>query len=1163
MEFKHVMNASWRCVLFVVALTWAAQAQTGNNLAPGAPGAEAHWPSAGKNGIGTSNTLESKVWFTLREGVLTEIYYPTVDVANSQELQFVVVSASGRVETEREDTTHRLEIVDPRALTFRQTNTAKSGAWAITKTYATDPERHTLLTDVQFKSRTPAAHALYIYYDPSLNNSGLHDSAWTEGQALVASDAGRTSALVSSTKLTELTNGYLGTSDGLTQLRAAGRIANQYPRAADGNVVQMARVGRANLPFTIALGFGQGTEEATANARASLKKTFAVARAQYERGWHEYLMSLRRVEPKYQLQFDMAAMILRAHEDKTYRGANIASLSVPWGGGATANEPNVGGYHLVWSRDLYQVATALHASGDKAGADRALNYLFKVQQKADGSFPQNSWLDGRPFWGSLQMDEVAYPLILAYTLGRTDNETWTKHVRPAADFLVKNGPRTPQERWEEKPGHSPSTIAAEIAGLVCAAEVARRNDAQASAGIYLAAADDWARNIERWTATSTGMHGDKNYYIRIAHTDDDPNDGDLMNAGNGGADYDEREYVDAGFLELVRLGIKRADDALIAKSLAVVDQVIKVETPNGPAWYRYNHDGYGELDDGKPWNFDGKYTGKGRLWALLSGERGQYELARGDKEAARRRLDHMLGFANEGLMLPEQIWDRRESPHPDFMFGEGTGSATPLAWTMAQFIRLAANLAEGRNLETPDIVAARYTAKLMPGDAGGAAGSEAGEELQRLEAGAILRLGTPVVGAGTRVFLMHGNETREVNVDGQGRAKLEVRVPEGESLVVIGFQRPNGATAFRRLTLRGLTKEELRTQTANAPSPAFVEKLKRAERSPIVEDEQVTFLYRGKAKRVELAGDFTGWSPRWFALRELAGTDVKYLTMKFVRNARAEYKLIVDGEWTGDPLNDNKLDNGVGGFNNFFTMPGYRPSALAETRWDLRGTLEKLEVPTSLLEGGKRKIQVYLPPGYAQASERYPVLYLQDGSDYVTRARAAHIADQLISQKQSAPFIIVFVDPVNRFKEYWANDGFAAFMATELVPFMDARYRTRPEREGRALMGASLGGVISTWTALKYPQTFARVAGQSTAFQIDDERVVAALSALDVMNRAQPLKFYYDVGMLESIWEVNRRVRVMLAGKNYPVTYGEAAAGHNWTSWRDQLAQAFTAVWKE
>jgi glucoamylase len=1167
MKVKLVRDASMWCVLFVLAgaFACAALAQTGNNLAPGAPGAEAHWPSAGKQGVGTSNTLESKVWFTLRAGVLTEVYYPTVDVANSQELQFVVVSqAGGRVETEAADATHRIEIIDPRALSFRQTNVAKSGAWTITKTYTSDPARHTVLIDVQFKSRGTAA--LYVYYDPSLHNSGLHDSAWTQGDALLASDAGKTSALLSSTGFDEMTNGYLGTSDGLTQLRRArGRITEKYARAADGNVVQVGRV-HAGQPFTIALGFGQGAEEALGNARASLAKGFARVRAEYERGWHEYLASLRRVEAKYQPQFDMAAMILRAHEDKTYRGANIASLSVPWGGGATANEPNVGGYHLVWSRDLYQVATALHALGDKAGADRALDYLFKVQQKADGSFPQNSWLDGRPFWGSLQLDEVAFPLILAYTLGRTDNETWTKHVRPAADFLVRTGPRTPQERWEEKAGYSPSTIAAEIAGLVCAAEIARRNDAGASAAIYLAAADEWARNVERITATSTGMHGDGNYYMRIAHTDDDPNDADIMNAGNGGADYDEREYVDAGFLELVRLGIRRADDPLIAKSLVVVDKVLKVETPNGAAWYRYNHDGYGEMDDGRPWNFDGKHTGKGRLWALLSGERGQYELARGEREAARMRLAHMLNFANEGLMLPEQIWDRRESPSAEFTFGEGTGSATPLAWTMAQFIRLASNLSEGRNLETPDIVAARYASKPgAPADAGGASSGDAEDVWQPVEAGTTLNLGG-AFGAGARVYAWANGEARELKVNQQGAAELDVRVPEGESTVVIGIHKPNGATAFRRITLRGLTGEQMRAhEAAMQPSPALAERLRKAERAPILEDDgAVTFVYRGKAKRVEVVGDFTSWNPRRMVLRELAGTDVKYLSMKFARDARVEYKFIADGEWINDPLNDAKLDNGVGGFNNFFTMPAYRPSEFADAKWTLRGTIERLDAQATALAGGKRKIQVYLPPAYARdGGERYPVLYLQDGSEYVTRARAAVVADALIAQGKVKPFIIVFVDPIDRFKEYWANDKFADFLATELVPFIDARYRTRPAREARALMGASLGGVISVWTAARHPDVFSRVAGQSTAFQIDDERVVTMLAALETMRAARPLKFYFDVGLLEPIWKVNRRVRVLLAGKGYPVAYAETAAGHNWTNWRDQLAEAFKRVWSD
>ncbi|HKQ53392.1 MAG TPA: glycoside hydrolase family 15 protein, partial [Pyrinomonadaceae bacterium] len=439
-------------------------AQTTNNLAPGAPGRDAHWEGAGKEGVATSATLESRVWLTLRGGVMTEVYYPTVDVANTQATQFVVVNGDGRVETEADDATHRVEQADAQALAFRQVNTAKSGAWTITKTYVTDPARPVVLIKVEFQGR--GGERLYLYHDPSLNNSGMHDSAWSERGvfALLASDADKASALVVNGNVSfgEMTNGYLGTSDGLTQLRQTGRITSEYVRAADGNVVQVARLTpRAAGPatFTVALGFGSEIDEALADALKSLRVGFEAARADYLRGWRRYVETLRRVEPKFQKQFEMAAMVLKAHEDKTFRGANVASLSVPWGGGENANEPNTSGYHTVWARDLYQVATAYYAMGDKAAAKRALNYLFTVQQKADGSFPQNSWLDGRPAGGGLQMDEVAYPLILAHQLGRTDNETWVRHVKPAADFLVSKGPATPQERWEEAAGYSPSTIA--------------------------------------------------------------------------------------------------------------------------------------------------------------------------------------------------------------------------------------------------------------------------------------------------------------------------------------------------------------------------------------------------------------------------------------------------------------------------------------------------------------------------------------------------------------------------------------------------------------------------------------------------------------------------------------------------------------------------------
>jgi len=300
------------------------------------------------------------------------------------------------------------------------------------------------------------------------------------------------------------------------------------------------------------------------------------------------------------------------------------------------------------------------------------------------------------------LDEVALPILLAYHLGRVGRDTWLKHIKPAADFIARKGPPTGQDRWEEKPGYSPATIAAEIAGLVCAARVARLNGDKESEAGYLKTADDWTANVARWTATSNGPHGDGHYFLRITATGN-PDEATTIEINSGGGSYDQREIVDAGFLELVRLGIKSADDPLVLKSIAVIDKLIRVETPFGPGWYRYNHDAYGERLDGKP--YDGS-TGVGRLWTLLTGERGEFELARENAPEARRLLDTLGHFSNDGLMIPEQIWDR--SGPGTIRIGEGTGSATPLAWSMAQFLRLAINLQKNRNFETPDVAAARY-----------------------------------------------------------------------------------------------------------------------------------------------------------------------------------------------------------------------------------------------------------------------------------------------------------------------------------------------------------------------------------------------------------------------------------------------------------------------
>jgi glucoamylase len=686
------------CFLAAALLPLAVSGQS----APGGPGDTPTWTPGSKEAVGTAITSESHVWFTLQGGALTEVYYPRLDVADVRSLEFAVTDGKS-VWIESRDLEHSIDRLDERALLFRQTSRHPGGHFTLTKTYVTDPDRNSLLIDVTFRT-TPGNFRLYVFYRPALNNSGAGNSGSQQLGALTSWRGDVASALVSSEGFTELTSGFAGLNDGFTDLLLHQNLTRRFSIAENGNIIQTARLPEKEH-FTLALGFGPTVAAALDAAHKSIEKGFADIQSKYVTGWSTYISGLRKVDEAYRKEFDLSAMVLRAHEDKTYPGAMIASMTIPWGFAVKADDPSVGGYHLVWARDLYEVATALLAAGDRASADRALVYLLERQQKADGSFPQNSWLDGRPYWPSLQMDEVSYPLILAWQLGRTDRDTWAGHLRPAAEFILARGPSTPQERWEEEQGYSPSTIAAEIAGLVCAAAIARRNGAGSDSDRYLKTADDWAANIEKWTVTTTGHLGgslaSQGYYIRI-NNNFDPNDGYRLAIHNGGGTWDERDIVDAGFLELVRLGIRPADDPTIMRSVAVVDSVIRVETPHGPAWYRYNRDGYGEKFYGGP--YDG--TGVGRLWPLLTGERGEYEIALGRNPLP--YIETMMGFTNSGGMISEQIWDRAEPSQMRFVLGQGTGSATPLAWSMAQFIRLIVCAEEKRIVEMPDVVAEHF-----------------------------------------------------------------------------------------------------------------------------------------------------------------------------------------------------------------------------------------------------------------------------------------------------------------------------------------------------------------------------------------------------------------------------------------------------------------------
>jgi glucoamylase len=568
---------------------------------------------------------------------------------------------------------------------------------------------------VHFESLTNEPLRLYVLYDPSLSGNGDDDSGSTVGAALVTSDATAASALVAAPGFTKASSGYLGTSDGWTDLRSDDAMDWNYTSAPNGNVVQTGRLAltgkSGSQDATLALGFGGSASEALNGANASLAAGFSATQLAYQSGWHHYLAGRARPSSVagHKELYDVSLMVLAASEDKTYRGAFIASPTMAWVWGQI---PGYNGpYHLVWSRDLYEMATAELAAGDRAAAGRGLDYLWTRQQKPDGCLPQNSNLDGSPHWGGLQLDEVADPILLSWQLGRTDAGTWS-HVQRAADCILANGPVT-QERWENATGYSPASIAAEIAGLVCAAEIAQANGANADAARYLSTADDWRAQLRNWTVTTNGPLSSSPYFLRLS-VDGDANAGTAYTLSDGGPTVDQRTVVDTSFLELVRLGVLRADDPAVRSTLPVVDRELGVNTPSGQFWHRYNHDGYGETLDDRPF---GTNDGIGRLWPIFAGERGEYELAASElsgdlaagRAAAMKRLDAIANTANDGFMLPEQVWDDNPpSGTAGRLPGTGTGSATPLGWTHAQFIRLAWSIDAGRPIEQPSVVSCRY-----------------------------------------------------------------------------------------------------------------------------------------------------------------------------------------------------------------------------------------------------------------------------------------------------------------------------------------------------------------------------------------------------------------------------------------------------------------------
>jgi glucoamylase len=709
--------------------------------APNPPGLASVWAPGSKDLVGTAASPRSKVYFTGAQGMLTEVFYPSPDTVQNIDMEFLVEDAGktlGPADGE-EKLQHRqsVRLVDKRAMLWEASTTANNGAWKITKRIFTDPGRSTLVERVVFQVLDPGKSVsdfdLFVLNHPGIENAGGNDNSRTitDGYRILLA-AWKPNAAASALAVSlpwkykgaraMVSNGFVGENDGWTDLFGGSDDRTmdwQYDAARDGNVAQMGSLDfgtnqGSSVSFDLALGFGGNVQEAVANAKATLSSDIDKLEKTYTAQWNAYCASLNNQDGMADDEYYLACMTLKSVRDKD-NGAMVAGLGIPWG--PWCGDENNGGYHLVWARDLVKFASALVAAGDEASANQAVDFLFNVQMQTNdsdspysrpGRFPQNTFDNGKPYWPGTQMDEASLPIILAWKLHRLD--LWPK-IEMAADFVAANGPSTGEERWEEMGGYSPSTIAAEIAGLVCAADLARQAGDTNDANRYFRTADGWRNNVANWTFTTNGSYGDGNYYIRIDQNHD-PNAEARLVFGNGAGDHDARSVVDGGFLELARLGVLSPNDWTILETLPKYDGILMQNIPGkGPAWFRYNCDGYGEYSDGSPYN----NGGRGRLWPIFTAERGIYEISRtGNGAAGQPYLAALKRFASPTGLIPEQVWNvsaslagwETDTPSHDTP-GTATGSMRPLSWAMGEYINLLAAIRNGHN-DAPSVVTRRY-----------------------------------------------------------------------------------------------------------------------------------------------------------------------------------------------------------------------------------------------------------------------------------------------------------------------------------------------------------------------------------------------------------------------------------------------------------------------
>lgn len=669
-------------------------AEPGADNAPGRPGIDPTWTSSAKDMVSTA-LGSSRLWATFGYGIVNEVYWPSTGEPQIRDLGFIVAGPKGWAEVKR---VQRYSISMPKPYVPLPTIVHRGDDYRLELECIVHPLRDALLIRYRLEGE---GLKLYPLLSPHLGGERRENAAHAAAD-LTAHRGPRALCLRSDTGFARTSAGFVGVSDGWQDFNANGRMNWTYAQATGGNVALMGEL--ENASGVLALAFNETLEGATTLARSSLADDYDDVKAMFVSQWEDWggTLDIPHASPELKREAELSAAIIKMHEDRTYAGALVASLSVPWGN----SRNDLGGYHLVWTRDAVEAAFALIAVGQVVDASRILAYLIGTQAE-DGSWGQNYFPNGLGYWNGKQLDEVALPLLLVGKLRAIGSLPIAAPVeamsRAAVGYILRNGPLTDQDRWEENAGLSPFTMGVAISALVAAATLLDPDEAD----LALSYADYWNERIEELLYTRDSRfcatHQVAGHFVRIAPA---PADGGLSGTvpirNTEGVTVAATNLVGMEFLALVRCGLRACDDPRIIETLKVVEAELRRDTPSGPAYHRYNGDGYGEHADGTP--FDG--TGIGRLWPLLTGERGHLAVAAG--EDAHPYLDAMSRMTGPAGLIPEQIWDADAIPERGLFAGKPSGSAMPLVWAHAEYLKLLAAQADGRSSEALAVVEERY-----------------------------------------------------------------------------------------------------------------------------------------------------------------------------------------------------------------------------------------------------------------------------------------------------------------------------------------------------------------------------------------------------------------------------------------------------------------------